>query len=110
MNRLEELAPAGLGISIISVAELYDGVFGSSDTETSERKLREFLSTIEVLPVDEAVCRIFARERRRLRAAGTPVKDLDLFIGATAIRHNLTILTNDQKDFNLLEGLSIISA
>ena len=44
VSRLEELAPDGLRISIISVAELYDGVFGSSDPEQSERKLRGFLS------------------------------------------------------------------
>ena len=109
VSRLEELAPDGLGISIISVAELYDGVFGSSNPEQSDRELRGFLSPIEVLAVDEAVCRIFAKERGRLRATGRPVGDLDLLIGATAIRHNLTILSNNRRHFERLEGLSIIS-
>ena len=36
VRRLEELAPAGLGLSIISLAELYEGVFGSYDPEASE--------------------------------------------------------------------------
>jgi predicted nucleic acid-binding protein len=31
MRRLEELAPAGLALSIISLAELYEGVYYSRD-------------------------------------------------------------------------------
>ena len=109
VTRLEELAPDGIGISIISVAELYDGVFGSNDPEQSEWELTGFLSPIEVLAVDEDVCRIFARERVRLRASGRLVGDLDLLIGATAIWNNLTILTNNRRHFERLEGLSVIS-
>ena len=39
--------------------------------------------------------RIFARERGRLRAAGKIIGDLDLLIGATALRHDLKLLTNN---------------
>lgn len=109
VDRLEELAPTGIGISIISVAELYDGVFGSSDNEKSERELKKLLNSFEVLPLDEETCRIFARERARLRTSGNLIGDLDLLIGATAIRHNLTILSNNRRHFARLEGLSIIS-
>ena len=41
--------------------------------------------------------------------AGTPIADFDLLIGATAIRHNLTILSNNRRHFERLEGLSVIS-
>ena len=109
VRRLEELAPAGLGVSIISIAELYDGVLGDPDPEESDQALSKFLLAFVVLSVDKEICRIFARERRRLRAAGTPIADFDLLIGATAIRHNLTILSNNRRHFERLEGLSIIS-
>ena len=109
VDQLEELAPSGIGISIISVGELYEGIFASRDQEKSETELRSFLDLVEVLFVDETVSRIFGRERRRLRAAGTLIPDLDLLIGATAIRHNLTILTNNRRHFERLEGLRIFS-
>ena len=109
VSRLEELAPAGLGVSIISIAELYDGVLGDPDPEESDRALSKFLLAFVVLSVDKEICRIFARERRRLRAAGTPIADFDLLIGVTAIRHNLTILSNNRRHFERLEGLSVIS-
>ena len=68
------------------------------------------MGVAQVLPVDDEVCRIFARERGRLRAAGTPVGDFDILIGATALRHDLTLLTNNRRHFERLESLRIISA
>ena len=65
---------------------------------------------IEIVDVDWEICRIFARERGRLRAAGMPIPDFDLMIGATALRYNLTLLTNNRRHFERLTGLQIISA
>ena len=107
--RLEELASEGLGLSIISLAELYDGVLGSSDPQRDEQFLRTFLSAVEVVNLDESICRIFAEERGRLRAAGTLISDFDLLIGATAVRHNLTLLTNNRRHFERMPDLNIIS-
>ena len=109
VQRLDDLAASGLGISIVSLAELYDGVFGANNPERSERVLQYFLEDVAVVNLDDAICRIFARERNRLRAAGTPVGDFDLLIGATALRHDLTLLTNNRRHFERLEGLQIVS-
>ncbi len=107
--RVAELAEDGLRLSIISLAELYEGVYYSRDPEASASALERFLQIVQVLPIDEAACRIFARERGRLRVAGTHIGDLDLLIGATALRHDLTLLTNNRRHFERLEGLGIIS-
>ena len=63
-RRLEERAPEGLALSIISLAELY---------------------------------------------AGLMIGDCDLLIGATALRHNLTLLTNNRRHFERIEGLRMES-
>ena len=108
--RLEELASEGLGLSIISLAELYDGVLGSGNPQRDEQFLGMFLSAVEVVHLDESICLdIFAGERGRLRAAGTLISDFDLLIGATAIRHNLTLLTNNRRHFERMPDLNIIS-
>ncbi len=108
-ERVAELAGDGLGLSIISLAELYEGVHYSRDPEASAGALARFLQIVQILPVDETVCRIFARERGRLRAAGAPIGDFDLLIGATALRHDLTLLSNNRRHFERLEGLEIVS-
>ena len=47
--------------------------------------------------------------RGRLRAARMVVGDFDLLIGATALRHNLTLLSNNRRHFELVEGLRLQS-
>lgn len=110
VERLDELLPQGIGLSVISLAELYDGILGDANRQRAERVLQAFLVHIEeIAPLDEAVCRIFAVERRRLRSDGNRLEDLDLLIGATAIRHNLTLLTNNRRHFERMRELNIIS-
>ena len=108
-DRLGELKPRGVGMSVVSMAELYEGVFHSTDPDGNEQALRQFLQGIRVVPIDDEVCRIFARERGRLRQAGTPTGDFDLLIGSTALRHNLTMLTNNRRHFDRIRGLQILS-
>ena len=109
IGRLDQLMPEGVDLSIVSMAELYQGVFFSTDPDGNERALREFLFGIAIMPLDDEVCRIFAQERGRLRASGTPIGDFDLLIGATAMRHDLTLLTNNRRHFERVQGLSILS-
>jgi len=71
--------------------------------------LKDFLQDVTVLGLDEDTCRIFGKERRRLRRAGNLPGDMDLFIGATALRHNLTVLTNNRNHFERIEGLRLES-
>ena len=109
VQSLDELAPQGVGLSIISVTELYDGVAGARDPQRADEELRKFLDNVEVVPLNEPVCRIFAEERVRLRTSGNRIADLDLLIGATAIYHRLTLLTNNRRRFERMQGLNIIS-
>jgi len=110
-RRLEELAPAGLALSIISLAELYEGVYYSYDPVESEAALQRFLNPeLTILGMDEETCKIFGKARGRLRAAGLMIGDCDLLIGVTALRHNLTLLTNNRRHFERIEGLRMESA
>ena len=110
VQRYDELASQGIGLSIISLAELYDGVYGVVDYQSAEQGLQDFLDDIEmIVPLDAVACRIFAMERVRLRSAGTRIDDLDLLIGSTALRHGLTLLTNNRRHFERMSGLSVIS-
>jgi tRNA(fMet)-specific endonuclease VapC len=107
--RLKELYPAGLAMSIISLAELYEGVHYSRDPVRSEASLQQFLPSVSILPIDDEVCRIFGRERGRLRQQGLTIGDFDLMIAATCRRHRLQICTNNRRHFEAVEGLSIVS-
>lgn len=109
VRRLEELEREGIGLSVVSLAELYEGVFYSTAPQDNEQVLQDFLYGVEILTLNDDICRLFAQERGRLRAAGMIIGDFDLLIGATAICYDLTLLTNNRRHFERLDGLSIIS-
>ena len=108
-KKLEELAPEGLALSIVSVAEVYEGVFYSRHPQKSERALKEFLTGISILEIDNEICKIFGRDRGRLRKEGKMIGDLDLLIASTCLHHNLTLLTNNVAHFERIGNLKIIS-
>jgi len=107
--RLDELQTEGLGLSVVSLAELYEGIYSSRDPQGSAQALRDFLAGVSVIGIDEEPCPVFGNERGRLRALGELLGDFDLFIGATDLRHHLTLLTNNRRHFERIEGLRIIS-
>ena len=109
VNRLRELRPQGLALSIASLAELYEGVHYSRDPEQSQQALDAFLEDMTVLGIDEEICKIFGRERGRLRRQGQLIGDLDLLIAATCVHYGLTLLTNNRRHFDRIEGLPIES-
>lgn len=108
-TKLKELRPEGLGLSVISLAELYEGVLYSCDPDTSGKKLERFLSTVTVIGITDGICRIFGHQRGILRQKGLMIGDFDLLIAATCLCHNFKLLTNNRKHFERINGLQIIS-
>ena len=106
ISRIQELQEEGLAVSIISVAELYEGVFRSNQPEANEEALEDFVSAVTVLEVTEDMARRYGEEKARLLRQGTVIGALDLLIAATAQTHDLILLTNDQ-DFGRIPGLRL---
>jgi predicted nucleic acid-binding protein len=107
--RVQEFSAEGIGLSLVSLAELYEGVLYSRDPQQSEQGLQAFLRGVELVGIDDAITRVFGRERGRLRTQGKMPGDFDLLIGATALHHGLTVLTNNRRHFELIEKLQIMS-
>jgi len=97
-------------MSVISLAELYEGVFCSKNQAKDEKVLKEFLNkSITVIDINEAISKIFAKERCRLRKSGQLIDNFDLLIASTALYYKLTVLTNNRKHFERVTDLKIIS-
>jgi tRNA(fMet)-specific endonuclease VapC len=61
-RRLHELAPGGLALSVVSLGELYEGVYYSRNPEESEASLQRFLNReLTILGIDEETCKLFGR-------------------------------------------------
>jgi len=109
VEKIRELRKSGLALSLISLAELYEGVYYSRDPAESEQKLADFLSGVEIVALEDGICRTFGGERGRLRKERILIGDFDLLIGATCLYHNLTLLTNNTRHFERIHNLRIVS-
>ncbi|OXE96579.1 tRNA(fMet)-specific endonuclease VapC [Flavobacterium araucananum] len=94
-------------ISEITVAELRFGAENSDDPIKSNKAVDIFLKGLTIIPIFGSIKR-YAIEKVRLRKIGKPINDeFDLLIGVTAIENQLTLVTDNVKDFKLLNGIQI---
>lgn len=96
-------------ISEITVLELKYGIELSKQKNGIDRsaQLNRFLSAISVVPITDALD-ICAKEKIRLRLAGTPADDdFDLLIGCTAVAGNMTLVTENVKHFKNIERIKL---
>ena len=71
--------------------------------------MSDLLEAVTLLGVDEDTCKLFGEHRGRLRAARMLIGVSDLLIGATALQHDLTLMTNNRRHFDRVEGLRLES-
>jgi tRNA(fMet)-specific endonuclease VapC len=94
-------------ISEITVAELRFGAENSNNPIKSHKAVDIFLMGLTVMPIFGSIKR-YAIEKVRLRKIGKPINDeFDLLIGVTAIENQLILVTDNVKDFKLLDGIQI---
>lgn len=104
---LERLRNDGLAVSIIAVADVYEGAVGSPDPQPTLNGLRVFLGDFAILPVTDPIEEQFARLRATLRRQGQRVPDMALLIAATAITEALALMTRNVRHFARLPDLQL---
>jgi len=107
----ENIPPEALHISVLTLGEIRKGVEQISGGARRE-KLRLWLEHdladwfgSRVLPVDMAVA---DRWGRLIAQMGRPVPSIDSLLAATALHHELRIVTRNQKDFDY-PGLEVVN-
>lgn len=106
MKNFEEADPENCFISEITLAELKFGVENSDRKEKNQKALENFLTGVKIVPIFHSID-LYAKEKTRLRKAGTPVDDFDILIGATAVTHNLILVTNNTSHFKRIKGINL---
>jgi len=99
MLRFKRLRVGDVGVSAITVCELQFGVSNSSQPERNQRALTEFLGPLEILDFPAAASVVYGDIRTRLQRAGTPIGSYDLLLAAHALQRELTLVTNNVREF-----------
>lgn len=104
---LARLRGDGVAVSVVSYGELFEGAIGASDPAAELARFRRFLDRLVLLPLDDPIRERFARIRAELRRRGQLIPDFDLLIAATAIHHELILLTRNVRHFERVSELKL---
>lgn len=105
LSKFREFNPGDICISSITLAELEYGVEKSEHKERNRIALAGFLVPIEVLPFSEKASGIYGKIRANLEKQGNIIGAYDLLIGAHAMSENLTLVSNNLREFERIPGL-----
>ena len=107
LERMARFDPGDLCVSAVTLAELEYGVFNSSNPARNQLALTLFLANIDIVPFDDGAAVEYGRIRADLKRKGTPIGANDLMIAAHAKSLDVTLVTNNTREFSRVEGLAL---
>ncbi len=104
--RLKQTPPVDIAVSAITVIELRYGLaINLQRAQKIEPAIVSFLASVTILPFSTVEAEQSAQIRAILKAQGQPIGAYDVLIAATALQHNLCMVTANQREFDRVSGL-----
>lgn len=114
MNRRSELLldrfrqhEASMAMSSISFAELTFGAENSARVAENLATVYLFAKVVPAISFDASAAAAFGQIKSGLHRAGTPIGPLDMLIAAHARSLDLTLVTNNRREFDRIPGLKV---
>ena len=107
LDRFSRLQSGEVVMSLITFGELLNGALKSNQANSALEKINQLAIILPVQNMSPDVAKHYASIRRSLEKRGTIIGANDLWIAAHAITLNLTLVTNNTKEFSRVDGLNI---
>ena len=107
LAKLRRQTVGTVGISTITLAELWHGVSKSSDPARNTVALAHMVAALRVMPFDDRAAAAYGRVRTLLELAGTPIGPLDTLIAGHALSLGAVLVTGNTREFHRAPGLTI---
>ena len=101
---IDGLMAQGLAIALPTYGEILEGILFGNQQQAHQAGLDELLESIDIAPLTVGVMRQFASIRGALRQQGQIIPDMDILIAATAIEHDLTLISRNRRHFERVPG------
>ena len=96
-----------LGVSVITLMELYYGAFRSRQVAGNLAKVRSLEKAVQVWDLQADAAEVFGALKAQLESDGNGLDDFDLGIAACALVHNLTLVSHNSAHFARVRGLRL---
>ncbi|MCI5223621.1 MAG: type II toxin-antitoxin system VapC family toxin [Candidatus Electrothrix sp. AR4] len=107
ISRFKQYRPGDIGISVITVSELEYGIAKSVRQKENQQRLDAFLAPFDLLSYTAEAVRTYGTIRADLEKRGKVIGPLDMLIAAQALTEELTLVTNNEREFKRIFGLRV---
>lgn len=106
-ERLKMARAGTVFMSVITYAELMNGVYKSSQIPENLAKLQMLSELIEIIPFDISAAETYGFLRAELEKKGTVIGGNDMLIAAHALNKKFTLVTNNERKFLRIPHLKV---
>ncbi|MBL4903328.1 MAG: type II toxin-antitoxin system VapC family toxin [Desulfocapsa sp.] len=107
IQKFRKIGVGNICISSITVSELQYGACKSKQLKKNSKRLEEFLVPFAIISYDEGAANYYGKICSSLEKQGNIIGPLDMLIAAHALSENLTLITNNEKEFKRIKSLKI---
>ena len=107
LERFRQHSPQDVAISTVTLFELQYGVEKSQYRQRSEDALAKFLLPLNLIDLDRSSAVEAATIRAQLEKEGMPIGAYDLLIAGLARSLDMTLVTNNTREFERIAGLHL---
>ncbi len=107
LARFQQIQLRQLHIPTITVFELYYGIEKNNSQQRNLAALENFIAPLTIVDFTLDAAKKAAKIRNSLQKQGTPIGACDIQIAACALSHNMTLLTNNTREFERVKGLKL---
>lgn len=107
LARFQQLKPGDAVLSVITYGELLYGAEKSQEPTQSLRQLEELTGLMPVMPLPWEAAKTYGAIRAALESKGETIDNNDLWIAAHARAAGLVLVTNNEREFRRVQGLTI---
>lgn len=107
LARFQQIQLKQLHIPTITLFELYYGIEKNNSQQRNLAALENFIAPLTVVDFTLDAAKKAAKIRNILQKQGTPIGAYDIQIAAIALSLNMTLLTNNTREFERVKGLKL---
>jgi tRNA(fMet)-specific endonuclease VapC len=107
LRRFRRLRPGEAALSVITYGELLYGAAKSTQRAAALERLRDLVRLLPALALPESAAETYGAIRSDLELKGEMIGNNDLWIAAHALAAELTLVTNNERQFRRVRGLKV---
>lgn len=106
-SRMRQVNPGDVFLCSIVKAEMYFGAYKSVRRAANLAVIEQLSRNFASLAFDDAAAEIYGQIRADLLQKGQPIGPNDLLIASIALARQMTLVTNNTREFSRVSGLTV---